>query len=116
MNRGQDIKKLTGGLFLAGLCLLGLAFFAPDAAHRHNGSFFKIAAASSWRRPFNLSAAWCSLKIILSSIGLFMVIESLGSILARLKLLDLAKAVFSLQLLSVLFFLMGGYYLMKALL
>ena len=116
MNRSQFINKQIGGLFLAGICVLGLVFFAPDAAHRHNGSFFKIATASSWHGSFNLSAAWCSLKIILSSIGLFMVTESLGTMLARLKLHDLAKAVFSLELLSVLFFLIGGYYLMKALL
>jgi hypothetical protein len=94
---------------------LALPFFAPDAAHHHNGSFFKIATATSWHRPLDLPAAWCSLKIILSSIGLFLVIESFGSMLARSKHPDLAMAVFSMQFLSVLVFLMGNYYLVKAL-
>ena len=115
MNRSQFINKQIGGLFLAGICVLGLVFFAPDAAHRHNGAFFKIARATSWHRPFELSAAWCSVKIILASVGLFLVIESLGSALARSKHQDLTLTVFSLQLLSVLVFLIGNYYLVKAL-
>ena len=116
MSRGQNISKQVGGMLLAGFCLLVLVFFAPDAAHRHNGSFFRIAIASSWHRMFDLPAAWCSLKIILLSIGLFMVIESLGTILVRLKHQDLALAVFSMQTLALAAFLIGDYYLIKALL
>ena len=116
MSRGQQINKQVSMLLLAGLCLFGLVFFAPDATHRHNGAFFRIAISSSWHRLFDVPAAWCSLKIILLSIGLFMVIESLGTILVRFKHKDLALAVFSMQILSLIVFLIGDYYLIKALL
>lgn len=115
MNQSPHITRQTSALLLTGLGVLGLVFFTPDAAQHHSGSLFRMAASSSWHRLLELSAAWCSLKIILASIGLFLVIESLGSVLVWWKLQDLAKAVFSLELLSVLIFLVGNYYLVKAL-
>jgi hypothetical protein len=42
----------------------------------------ETATASSWHRLFDLNAAWCRLKIILASIGHFLVIDLLGTILA----------------------------------
>jgi hypothetical protein len=117
MSRGQQhINGQVSGLLLAGICLFGIAFFTPDAGQPHVGSFFKIAMSSSWHRLFDLAAVWCSLKIILFSIGLFLVIESLGTILARLKSTRLASLVFTMQSVSCLGLLIGGYYFVKALL
>ncbi len=117
MSRGrQHISGQVSGLLLAGICLFGIVFVAPDAGNQHVGSFFKIAMSSSWHRLFDLAAAWCSLKIILFGIGLFLVIESLGTILARLKRIHLASFVFTMQIVSCLGLLIGGYYLIKALL
>jgi len=56
------------------------------------------------------------LKIILSSIGLFLVIESAGTILSLRKRKSLALSVFFLQTLPCLGFLFGSFYLMKSLL
>ncbi len=116
MGREQKINNPVGVLLLAGVGLFGFAIFAPDAAHRHNGAFFKLAMSSPWRHPFDFPAAWCSLKVILLSIGLFLVIESLGTVLVQRKLKDLALAVFSLQIISLLLFLMGDFCLFKSLL
>jgi len=116
MSRNQNIHSPISIFLLLGLAFIGLAFLAPDVTHNHQGSFFKVAAASLWREPFDFPAAWCSLKIILLSIGLFMLIEAIGSVLALLRLKKLALAVFSTQLLSVAVFLIGNYYLIKALL
>ena len=115
MNGGRRIIGRVSLAFLTGLGLLGIAFFAPDVAH-HNGYFFKIAMASPWQNVFDLAAAWCSLKIILLGVGLFLIIESLGSMLVRLKHEYLAWAVFSLHFASCTWILFGGFCLVKALL
>jgi hypothetical protein len=115
MSRGHTARKQASVLILAGISLFVVAFFAPDAGH-HAGSFFTIARSSSWHSFFDMAAAWCSLKIILISIGLMLVIESLGTILVRLKHRQMAVAVFSTQIISLLVFLTGGFYLLKALL
>ena len=63
----------------------------------------------------NLTAAWCSCKIILLSLGLFLVIECLGTFLAISNRRPAAWTIYSLQILPCLGFLLGGYCLIKAL-
>ena len=101
-------------MILAGICLLGIAFLTPNAGYQHNGSFFKIAMSSVWSRLFELPAAWCSLKIILSGVGLMLLIESFGTILARLNHTRLAVMVFTLEVVPCVVLLIGSYYLVKA--
>jgi len=108
------MRREISGLILAGIGLAGIAIFAPDASH-HLGAFFKVAASSAWLRPLEGPAAWCSLKLILLASGLFLLIEALAIILAHLGLKVLAMVVFSAEIISVLIFLTGGYYLFKAL-
>jgi hypothetical protein len=115
MSRIYDRRSQVSHLILVGTGLLGIALFAPDAG-QHFGAFFKIAATSSWRRPLEGAPAWCSLKIILLSIGLMLVVESLGTILVRLKHNQMGMAVFSTHVVSLLVFFIGEYYLFKALL
>jgi hypothetical protein len=115
MSRGQQITQQVDGMVLAGICFIGISFFAPDAGHHHNGSFFSIATSSAWGRPFELPAAWCSLKIMLSSIGLWLLIESFGTVLVRLKHIRLAVMLFALQIVPGVGLLTGGYYLAKSL-
>lgn len=115
MSREQETNRQVGGLLLMGFCLFCLAFFAPDVAPHRTGAFFKIASAASWHRLFEWPSAWCSLKIILSSIGLFLVVESLGTLVVRSQYKDWAVTVFSLQIISLFGFLSGDYYLLKAL-
>jgi hypothetical protein len=115
MSRGQQITQQVNGMVLAGICLIGISFFAPDAGQHHNGSFFTIATSSAWGRLFELPAAWCSLKIMLSSIGLWLLIESFGTVLVRLKHIRLAVMLFALQVVPGVCFVIGGYYLAKSL-
>lgn len=115
--RAAQIYKQSSVLLLAGISLINLAIFAPDGAGcQVAGSFFKMAASSTWGKLFDLTAAWCSFKIILLSLGLFLVIDSLGTILSVSKRKPLAWIVYSLHLVPCLGMLLGGYYLIRALL
>ena len=114
MSEGKKLNHCRYYL-LAGFSLINLALFAPDAGNNQTGGFFKLATASTWGNLFNLPAAWCSLKIILLCIGLFLVIECLGTFLTISKRKPLAWLVYSLHIMPSLGFLMGGYYLVKAL-
>jgi hypothetical protein len=115
MSSQRDIYRQVSLLSLTGMGLLGIALFAPDAG-RHPGSFFSIATQTTWRNLLDWPAAWCSLKIILSSIGLFLVIESAGTVLSVRKRKSLALSVFFMQVVPCLGFLCGGFYLVKSLL
>ena len=112
----EKIFKPGSTLFLTGISLVSLVFFGPDAARHRAGSFFEVAASSSWGKWLQFAAAWCSFKIILLSLGLFLVIESLVVILAAAKGHQLARVVYFLHLMPCFGFLIGGYYLIKALL
>ncbi len=115
MSRGQQITQQVNGMILFGICLIGISFFAPNTGHHQAGSFFNIATSSVWGRVFELAAAWCSLKIMLFSIGLFLLFESFGTILVRLKHRHLAVLFFTLQIVPCIGLLIGGYYLVKSL-
>lgn len=106
-----------GSLLLAGISLVAFTFFVPDAdGHQETGAFFKMATDASWGKLLDLPAAWCSFKIILLSLGLFLTIESLGTILSLINLKPFARLVGCLHLAPGLGVLVGGYYLIKALL
>ena len=53
--------------------------------------------------------------MILLSVGLFLVVEVLGTFLLWLKRKELAMVIFLTQVVSVFVFGIGGYYLLKAL-
>ena len=112
----EKIFKPGSTLFLTGISLVSLVFYGPDTAGHRTGSFFEVATSSSWGKWLEFAAAWCSFKIILLSLGLFLVIESLVIILVAAKCHQLARAVYSLQIMPCFGFLIGGYYLIKALL
>lgn len=116
MNREREIFKQVYILGLVGLGLLGIVFFAPDAGRFQNASFWRIAMNTTWKNPLDFAAAWCSLKIILLSLGLFLLIESVGTVLSVFQYKFLALLVYFFQALPCLGFLLGGYYLVKALL
>ena len=111
----NKILSHSSTLFLTGISLVCLVFFGPDAAGSRAGSFFEVAALSAWRKWLEFVAAW-SFKIMLLSLGLFLVIESLVAILASSKSNLLARVVYSLHIMPCFGFLMGSYYLIKALL
>ena len=115
-ERESHILRQVGLLCLIGFCLWAVVWFSPDAGKNQHTSFIKVAGASSWGEPGDFAAAWCSLKIILLSVGLFLFIESAGTLLAVLRRKYLALTVFSLQVVPLLGFLSGSYCLVKALL
>lgn len=114
-ERQQEIFRQTSLLILIGIGLFGIAFFSPDAGHGP-GAFFRVAMQTTWSNLLDLSAAWCSVKIILCSAGLFLVIESTGTVLSVLKFKSLALSVFFLQLVPCVGLVIGSFYLFKALL
>ncbi len=101
-------------LLLFGICLAGFAWFAPDATGRP-GAFFKAAVLSTWLPLFKFGLAWCGLKIILFSVGLFLAIESVASLLVRCGRRQPARLVYGLHILSCAGVLLGGFCLVKAL-
>ena len=105
----------VGFLFLLGVGLWGVAFFAPDAGHRF-GAFFTLAAQTTWTVPLQLQPAWCSLKIIFFSLGLLFLLDAAGASLARLGYRRVSLAAFGLQALNACVFLAGGFFFIKALL
>ena len=115
MNRQQIILRQVGLLCLIGIGLFGITFFAPDAAP-HRGAFFQPALETSWQRLLDLPAVWASIKIILFCIGLFLVIESAGTVLSVLKFKSLALLIFLLQVVPCCGLVCGSYYLVKSLL
>ena len=115
LSRQHNILRQVSFLSLIGAGLLGIVFFAPNA-DPYQGTFFQAALESKWSKLWEFAATWSSIKIILFSIGLFLVIESVGTVLAVLKLRSLAVPVFFLQIAPCLILLCGSYYLVKSLL
>ena len=115
MNRQQKIYRQISLLSLVGGGLLGVVFFAPNVGG-HTGSFINMAMQCTWQDLLELPAAWSSLKIILLSVGLFLIIESTVTVLAVKKFKSLVLPVFLMQAVPCLGFLVGGYYLIKSLL
>ena len=115
MNRQQKVLRQAILLPLVGMGLLGIVFFSPDADPRQ-GAFFQAAMQTTWRNVLDFPGVWSSIKIILFSIGLGLLIESVGTMLAVLKLKSLALSVFFLQVVPFLGLLCGGFYFVKSLL
>ena len=115
MTREQEIRKQVGVSLLTGIGLLGIVYFIPDSGGRF-GEFFQIAKATTWGRPLEWPAAWCSLKIIISSVALFLIIEAMATILLQMKRRRMAMTVFFTQVVSLFIFFSGAYYFIKALL
>ncbi len=114
--RRTEFLKFTSILLLAGISLISIVLLVPNAAgDPAQGCFIKIAVAHSWGRLFDPTAAWCSLKLILFSLGLFLVIETLGTILWALQHRNSAWVIYSLHVVPCFGVLLGGYCLLKAL-
>jgi hypothetical protein len=115
LTNQRERFQQAGALCLLGMILWGVAFFAPDAGHRF-GAFFLLAGQTSWLQPLQIPAAWCSVKIILVSLGALFLLDSVGVVFIRLGFKRLVRLVYFLELVDALVFLAGGFYLIKALL
>jgi hypothetical protein len=113
LSRQEAILRQVSLLILIGIGLLCFVIFAPNAGP-HQGAFYVPALQTRWSDWVDFPAVWSSIKIILFCIGLFLVIESAGTVLAVLKLKSLALFVFFLQAVPFMGLLFGCYYLVKS--
>ena len=114
-SQKQRTFRQVALLVVASIGFFSIALFAPDSVP-HRGAFFQPALQTTWRNVLDLPAVWSSVKIMLFCIGLFLMIESTGTMLTVFKMRTLAITVFFLQLLPGLGIVCGAYYLLKSLL
>ena len=103
-------------LYAIGLWLLVIVFLSPHAGSGEGRLFFKVAEASPWDEWWDWAAAWCSVKIILLSLGVWSLIAAFETLLKVSNRESLAKAILYLSALPSIGLGLGIYYLVKALL
>ena len=115
--RKQD-RYLTDAakFFGMGVFLLLVIVLVPDAGGAEHKSFFAVAQDSPWSRMFDWAAAWCSAKIILLSLSVFLVLDALLSVMIRGEHQAACVALFILAIFPVLLGFFGIYELVKAVL
>lgn len=114
MKKTREKLGEVGLVGLGGILLLAIVLFSPNGGDPAIGSFFKAAQATNWGKFLEWPGAWCSLKIILCSASLLLLIDSLGTLLLILNHRRMAAKVFILTLLPFLGFFIGTYYLLKS--
>lgn len=112
-SRRRKVLRQVGILSLVGIGLFCFVLFSPDSSDAQ-GVFFLPALQTSWSHLFDLAAVWSSIKIILFSVSLFLIIESAGTLLAVFRLKSIAMPVFFMQALPCASLLCGSYYLLKS--
>ena len=103
-------------LYAIGFWFLVLVFLAPDAGYVTGRSFFNVAEASPWDRWWDWAAAWCSVKIILLSVGAGSVLAAVAVLLRLLHRESLAMAVLLLMVAPLAGICAGVFFLVKAVL
>ena len=115
-ERNRWIQGGTISLYSAGLLLIAVVLLSPDASYWEGRTFFEVARSSAWERWWDWLAVWCSLKIILLSLGVTFVIGAIGLWLRGARWRTLGTTVLLLGILPVAGLWLGAYYLVKALL
>jgi hypothetical protein len=110
----QEPQRKILLLYFTGFFLLTVVFLSPHAGYLDGESFFSIARSSPWERWGDWPAAWCSLKLIFLSLGVFLVLRALGSLLKLSAQRTPAKIVLTLISAPIVGFWLGLYYLIKA--
>jgi hypothetical protein len=98
---------------LLGGGLVALVFLSPDTGHAAHKSFFSVAYQAHWSRHSNLAAAWCSVKIILLGLGVFLIVDALGNLAIRVQQEVLGMVVLFLGIVPVWLCVFGSYELVK---
>jgi len=78
-------------------------------------SFLEGALATNWQNRGDWPAVWCSLKMILLSLGVFAIFISVGIFLMVFERINLARLILLSTVAPGLGFLIGLFYLVKAL-
>jgi hypothetical protein len=99
------------------MVLLGIVLLVPPVARIHGLSFWVVARESLWSTWGDWPAAWCSLKIIFLSGVLFCVVRIADELMMIFRR-DYLSANLFLVLMAApsIVFLLGTFYLLKALL
>ena len=103
-------------LYVLGLYLLAVVFLSPHAGYQEGRSFLEVARSSPWDRWWDWAAAWCSLKLILLSLGVLLLVAACWVLLRGRKPKWLADAILFSSAVTGVGFGLGLYYLVKALL
>jgi hypothetical protein len=114
LSNEQESQRKILLLYFAGFFFLTIVFLSPHAGYLDGVSFFSIARSSPWERWGDWPAAWCSLKVIFLSLGVFLVLSALGSLFKLSARKTPAKVVLTLISAPVAGFWLGLYYLIKA--
>jgi len=114
----QNEQETRGKILLCyfiGLCCLTIVFLSPHAGYLDGESFFNIARSSPWERWGDWPAAWCSLKVIFLSLGVFLVLRALGGLLRLSARKIPGKVILTLTGAPIAGLSLGLYYLIKSL-
>lgn len=116
MNKARVKLTEVSLVSLAGFILLGIVFLTPNGSGDSARPYFQILLGTTWGHLLDWPAAWCSFKLLLFSASLFLLIDSLGTLLLVLNRRHLAGKVFILIVLPFVGLIAGAYYLVKSLL
>jgi len=114
LQNKQETQRKILLYYFAGFCFLTIVFLSPHAGYLDGESFFSIARSSPWERWGDWPAAWCSLKVIFMSLGVFLVLRALAGLLRLCARKTPGKVVLTLTGAPIAGFWLGLYYLIKA--
>lgn len=114
LRESRILKAARVGLWGAGLLLVGL--YAPYVGQAEGKSFFTQARDSSWHNLGDWPAAWCSIKLILMTLGIACLIDCLARVTLIYRRETFSWVLSFLNLVPGLGLFLGIYYLVKALL
>jgi len=112
----EELSRRAVFFILAALVFLTLVLLAPPDRYMGGRSFVEVASASRWHQWGDWLAAWCSLKIILLSLGVLVLMISLTILLVLWERVNLARLTMLSTVAPALGVLLGVYFLIKALL
>ena len=117
MTREQK-ELMTGAwpLCLIGVVLLAFTYITPDAGHQNGMSFIEVARNTAWHQPCDWPAAWCSVKVILLSLGAFFLTLWLTAMFGLSLPKTLERLMVLLMTIPCFGVLAGMYFLVKAVL
>jgi len=107
----KKVRETLREIFLvsfAGFVLLTIVFLVPNGNGNPARAFFDTASRTTWEHWLDWPAVWCSVKLILFSTSLFLLIDSFGTLLLVLNRRRLAGKVFVLIALPFLGFFIGA--------
>lgn len=116
MNR-RTTSRHCAILLLAGISLVGLMLVAPlrTIANSSTPCLLKIITSASWSSLPDSTTICCCLELMVLFAGLFLIIESAGTLLAVFDHKHTAMTVYCLHCVPALGILLSGIFLVKTL-